>query len=61
MSTLWPLGSLCPAIIGVRKMPTARNDETTQKIESWTCQVRTMLKGRNLSVSMPKKPPISAR
>ncbi len=54
-------GSLRAAIIGVRKMPAARNDVTTQKIESCTCHVRTMLNGKKRSLSIPKKPPISAR
>ena len=32
-----------PAIIGARKMPAATNEVATQKIASWTCQVRIRL------------------
>ena len=49
------------AIIGARKIPAATNDVATQKIASWTCQVRIRLYGNHCARSMPKKLSISAR
>ena len=43
------------------KIPVARKDADTQKIASWTCHVRMMLKGRIAEKSMPKNPSGSAR
>ena len=56
----WCLGSR-RAIIGARKMPAATNEVATQKIASWTCQVRIRLYGKTAARSKPKKVPISAR
>ena len=49
------------AIIGARKMPAATNEVATQKIASWTCQVRIRLYGNQRARSKPKKLSMSAR
>ena len=59
-SIFCPRGSR-PEIMGARKMPAARYEVETQKIDSCTCHVRTMLNGRNLPRSIPKKLCRSAR